>query len=93
MLGQKGITLQVGQTIHYKSKSMQHPEATYEGVVIGDFKDYYLILGVPIKKTMYEDTDNIYGDPVPYKFCINKYIDETQERVLVVKDVTLKNIA
>ena len=93
MLGQKGITLQIGQTIHYKSKSMQHPEATYEGIVIGDCGNFYLIFGAPLKRTMYEDTDNVYGDPVPYKFCINKYIDENQERVLVIKDVALENIA
>ena len=84
MMGQKEIILKVGQKVHYKSKSMQHPEATYEGEVIGVYPHYYLVLGKPIKSTMHEKNTDYFGEIKPYKFCINKYLDADMERVHVV---------
>ncbi len=86
MLGQKGIELKLGQKIHYKSKSMQHPEATYEGEVIGVYKHFYEILGKPIKSTMHEKNTDFFGEVKPYKFCINKYLDVDMERVYIVAE-------
>ena len=93
MVGQKEITLEIGQKIHYKSKSMQHPEATYEGEVIGVYPHYYLILGRPIKSTMHEKNTDFLGEVKPYKFCINKYLDVDMERVHIVKEVKLNEVA
>lgn len=93
MVGQKGIDLKIGQTVHYKSRSMQHPEATYEGIVIGCYKYFYEVMGKPLSKTMHEKNEGIYGEPKPYKFCISKYLDTSQERVMVIKDVSLDELA
>lgn len=92
MIGQKGIILQLGQKVHYKSKSMIHPEATYEGTVVGVYKYFYEVLGTPIKNTMYEKNDGIFGEPKPYRFCIPKYLDITRERVSVIKETTLSEL-
>ena len=91
-LGQKGIDLKIGQTIRYKSKSMQHPEATYEGVVVGCYPYLYEILGKPIPSTMYENEDRKYDEPKPYKFCIAKYVDINQEQIYIVKDGLVSKI-
>lgn len=92
MIGQKGIELQLGDIVRYKSKSMIHPEAVYEGEVIGVYKYFYEIYGKPLKHTMHEMNEGIYGDPIPYKFCINKYIDIDMERVAVVKETYIDDL-
>ena len=90
MVGQKGIVLHLGDVVHYRSKSMIHPEATYEGVVVGVYKHFYEVLGTPLRNTMKLNNDWVYGVPKPYKFCINKYADTTMERVTVKNSIYLE---
>ena len=95
MLGQKPLQLEVGQTIHYKNSSMPHPEATYEGVVVKEYPHFYTVLGSPIVSTMnFKDKDVLEGKPpIPYQFCIPKYLDTRNERVHIVKEDANNKIA
>jgi hypothetical protein len=92
MVGQKGIDLKIGQKIHYKSNSMIHPYATYDGEVVGVYKYFYEILGKPIKSSLHVSDESVFGEPRPYKFCISKYLDVDQERVTIVEDTTLGDV-
>ena len=83
MVGQKGIVLNIGDKIYYKSNSMIRPGSIYEGEVIKCYNFFYVVLGKPIiKKTKKEiDNEKIYGEPKPYRFCISKYLDTMNEHV------------
>ena len=84
-LGQKGIELNVGDKVRYRSLSMIHPEATYDGVVTEVHSTYYRVLGTPDRDTLnIKDGKSYWGPPTPYYFCIPKYLDETMDRVKVV---------
>ena len=87
MLGQNGIVLEVGQKIHYRNPSMPHPEATYEGIVEKEYPYFYQVLGTPIISTLsIKNKEALSGDPIPYRFCVPKYLDSRSERVYVVKE-------
>ena len=91
MLGQKPLVLEVGDKIHYKSLSMIHPEATYEGVVTEVYPHYYRVLGAPIRDTLnIKDKKEFWGPATPYHFCIKKFLDTTMERVRVVQDAVVQ---
>ena len=62
MVGQKGIELHLGDKVHFKSKGMIHPEATYEGEVVGVYKYFFEVLGKPIKSTLSIRNEGIYGE-------------------------------
>lgn len=91
MLGQKGITLNVGDKVHFKSVSMIHPEATYEGVVTEVHPTYYRVYGTPIRSTMHENETSYWKAATPYYFCISKYLDSVTERFSVVDELTKTN--
>ena len=95
MLGQKPLKLDIGQTIHYKNSSMPHPEATYEGKVIKEYQYFYTVLGSPIVSTMnFKDKDVLKDKPpIPYQFCIPKYLSVKGESIHVVKEETNNKIA
>ena len=85
MLGQEGIQLRLGDIVHYRSASMIHPEAIYEGVVTEVHPRYYRVLGTPLRNTMcIKDKKEFWGAATPYYYCIPKYLDTTRERVRVV---------
>ena len=88
MIGQKGIVLSLGDIVRYKSNSMIHPDAIYEGEVIGVYKYYYEVLGCPVRSTMKTDNEWLYGEPKPYRFCIPKYIDTRQDQIVSVNSFT-----
>lgn len=86
-LGQSGVILRVGDKIHYRSASMVHPEATYEGVITEVHPTYYRALGTPIRNTMnIKDRNEFWGTATPYYFCIPKYPDITMDRVKVISE-------
>lgn len=85
IVGQKGIDLCVGDRIRYRSASMIHPEAIYDGVVTEIHPTYYRVLGTPDRNTInVKDKKEFWGEATPYYFCIPRYLDETMDRVKVV---------
>ena len=88
MIGQKGIQLNIGDKVQFRSKGMISPDAVYEGEVIGAYKYFYEVLGAPIKSTLKIRNDAAFDKPKPYKFCIPKYIDTRWERVRIVEGIS-----
>ena len=81
--------LNIGDKVHYRSLSMIHPEATYEGIVTEEYKNYYRVLGTPLRHTInVNNKREFWGPATPYYFCIPKYIDVDCERVKIVNDTT-----
>ena len=86
MLGQKGIELNVGDRVRYRSMSMIHPEAIYDGVVTEVHPTYYRVLGTPDRNTINaKDKKEFWGDATPYYYCIPRYLDETMDMIKAVE--------
>ena len=89
IVGQKGINLEIGDRIRYRSASMIHPEATYDGVVTEVHPTYYRVYGTPDRNTInVNDKKEFWGPATPYYFCIPKYTDELMDRVKIIGAAT-----